>query len=226
MPNIFSIGLLGCLWQGVKLCHFQCKPWVAITTVVLLYNCDLKSKMTLGLAISMEPAISAAGIIREESRYTWSFIIDQLLRKNAVMRHPYLELLQSDPGITPEWSWNHRVIKESLQRDHGITQEWSWNHSTEWSWNHSRVILAGITPEWSWNNSSVIQKSLQSDHGITPEWSLETLHSDIGWNHSRVIMESLQSDSWNHSRDIMKSLQSDHANHSRVISKCLLKTWV
>ena len=22
----FSIGLLGCLWQGVKLCHFQCKP--------------------------------------------------------------------------------------------------------------------------------------------------------------------------------------------------------
>ena len=41
MPNIFSIGLLGCLWQGVKLCHFQCKPWVAITTVVLPYNCDI-----------------------------------------------------------------------------------------------------------------------------------------------------------------------------------------
>ena len=31
---------LGYLWQGVKLCHFQCKPWVAITTVVLPYNCD------------------------------------------------------------------------------------------------------------------------------------------------------------------------------------------
>ena len=40
MLNIFSIGSLGCLWQGVKLCHFQCKPWVAITTVVLPYNCD------------------------------------------------------------------------------------------------------------------------------------------------------------------------------------------
>ena len=38
VPNIFSIGSLGCLWQGVKLCHFQCKPWVAITTVVLPYN--------------------------------------------------------------------------------------------------------------------------------------------------------------------------------------------
>ena len=25
-PHIFSIGWLGCLWQGVKLCHFQCKP--------------------------------------------------------------------------------------------------------------------------------------------------------------------------------------------------------
>ena len=35
MPDIFSIGSLGCRWQGVKLRHFQCKPRVAITTVVL-----------------------------------------------------------------------------------------------------------------------------------------------------------------------------------------------
>ena len=39
-PNIFSIGSLGWLWQRVKLSHFQCKPWVAITTVVLPYKCD------------------------------------------------------------------------------------------------------------------------------------------------------------------------------------------
>ena len=38
--NIFSIGSPGFLWQGVKLCYFQCEPWVAITTVVLPYNCD------------------------------------------------------------------------------------------------------------------------------------------------------------------------------------------
>ena len=43
VPNIFSIGSPGCLWQGVKLCNFQCKPWVAITTVVLPYNCDKKN---------------------------------------------------------------------------------------------------------------------------------------------------------------------------------------
>ena len=42
MLNIFPIGSLGCLWQGVKLRHFQCKPWVAITTVVLPYNCDMR----------------------------------------------------------------------------------------------------------------------------------------------------------------------------------------
>ena len=26
--------------KQVKLCHFHCKPWVAITNVVLPYNCD------------------------------------------------------------------------------------------------------------------------------------------------------------------------------------------
>ena len=36
----FSIGSPGCLWQRVKLRHFQCKPYMAITTVVLPYNCD------------------------------------------------------------------------------------------------------------------------------------------------------------------------------------------
>ena len=36
----FSIGSLGCLWQGVRFRLFQCKPYLAITAVVLPYNCD------------------------------------------------------------------------------------------------------------------------------------------------------------------------------------------
>ena len=44
VPNIFSIGSLGCLWQGVKLCHFQYhRP---IKTIVL--SLLAKSEMARG----------------------------------------------------------------------------------------------------------------------------------------------------------------------------------
>ena len=61
VPNIFSIGSLGCLWQGVKLRHFQCKPWVAITTVVLPYNCDNIYKLICRFCIFLINFASADG---------------------------------------------------------------------------------------------------------------------------------------------------------------------
>ena len=59
MLNIFSIGSLGGLWQGVKLCHFQCKLWVAITTVVLPYNWE--RRQAKGVHLSTFPSPSLGG---------------------------------------------------------------------------------------------------------------------------------------------------------------------
>ena len=116
-----------------------------------------------------------------------SLEIDNLDRKQTCHSRVILEPLPSDPGTTPEWSWNHsqvileplRVILEPLSSDPGTTPS-DPGTTPEWSWNHSRVILEPL--EWSWNHSRLILEPLSSDPGTTPttlKWSTGQLASEV-----------------------------------------------